>query len=396
MTYTTPGLLQRLIEHIPLEPSRRRKFALIAHQHLLPSVVPMFELLTERLIDPAHTYVLGKPYSTIPGVSGDLNARGINVVRNKELYTRGRYAYEILDDVGKLWSRFLQEQDPAGFDRILIIDEGGYLAATVPEQLSTHAIAVEQTASGSFADKEKRVPVIQVALSAAKRFFESPFIGRSIWQRYIAEHGSQEGVIGVIGLGYIGREVARQACNSGFHVVGWDKQGRSDFDNDLFKRATTLAELLRSANIVFGCSGVDCLSGADENNLYRPQVMISGSSGDIEFSSLLVDEKQQVRYESLLDDVYGRSVSSIQILNGGFPYNFNRMSELESKREILLTRALMVAGVAQAAHGGDSVPCARIPLKHEWQKGVVERWIQNCGCHGDANRPVKWWIDNSL
>ena len=396
MINTTPGPLQHLVEHIPLTPSRLGKFALIAHQHLLPSTVPMFELLTERLLDPAHTYVLGKPYSTIPSVSEELNARGINVVKNKDSYTRGRYAYEILDDVATLWSRFLQVHDPAEFERILIIDEGGYLAATVPEQLRAHAVAVEQTASGSFADKEKRVPVIQVALSAAKRFFESPFIGRSIWQRFVAENMNPEGTIGVIGLGYIGREVARQACNSGFHVVGWDKQARSNFHDAPFKRVTTLAELLRSADIVFGCSGVDCLSSAGENHLSRPQIMISGSSGDIEFSSLLADGKQQVGYECLLDNVSSNSVSAIQILNGGFPYNFNRMSELESEREIVLTRALMVTGVAQAIHGGNSVFSSRTPLRHEWQQGVVERWIQNCGGDGDPNRPVKWWIDNSL
>ncbi|MCG8050185.1 MAG: 3-hydroxyacyl-CoA dehydrogenase NAD-binding domain-containing protein [Candidatus Thiodiazotropha endolucinida] len=392
MTETTSDLLLHLVDQVPLGNPRRGKYALITHQHLLPSVVPMFDFLTERLVEPEATYVLGKPYSTIDGVTKTLEARGIRVIPNRERYTRGQYLTDIAEDVNSLWDCFLRNNDPDSFERILIIDEGGYLAGSVPKPICHKAVAIEQTASGSFVDKQSKVPVIQVALSAAKRVFESPFIGRSIWQRFIEENQTYNCSVGVIGLGTIGREVAIQALNSGFQVSGYDINDTWIYENKRYHLESSAADLMRNSDVIFGCTGVDCFAGITLPPIDDfTKTIISGSSGDIEFRALLGDA-QRTSLDRLLDDVVADLRPDWKILNGGFPYNFNRQSELESISDIMLTRSLIIAGVAQAAK--TTIESAiRIPLDAEVQRSIVRNWMENG--NDDLEENLQWWIHHS-
>jgi len=346
--------------------------ALICHQHLLPSVLPLFCYLIKHRFCAVNVFVLGKPYSSIASVATELKAMGINLVENLAPYERGRYRESISEDVQTLWKNVLRRHEDRSFTKVILLDEGGFLATTVPEELRAISAAVEQTTSGSRVFSQLVVPTIQISTSAGKRFFESPEIGRAIWQRFTTESGhSLPCKIGIVGAGFIGRAIAACANEAGCAVFGYDVDQQIITQNKQIKPMPTIDELLDRCDVLFGCTGSESVRLSQLEN--RKILLISASSGDAEFAEVLAS-KFFTSSEQLLANLKGTgNYAGVNILNGGFPYNFSCEIEYENPRIMILTRLLMMSGIEQALELGTG-PGSNIPLQAESQFRVVSLW----------------------
>ena len=170
---------------------------------------------------------------------------------------------------------------------------------------------------------------------------------------------------------------------------------------------TKLALFLNNCDLVFGCTGrnfirIELLRKIKPDHSLH---FVSCSSRDTEFLDLLRFGK--IRQETVRDG-YGRLEIGFEekqshfLENGGFPINFDRVSEQENAEEIVLTRALVLAGIFQAL-------CVRMRDKRDdvlmlspsLQQSLVAQWLgltsQDRGrfeIGGDIGA-LEWWRSRS-
>lgn len=363
----------------------------VCHQHILPTLQPLMEYIASKVVPPENVFLLGKPYSTICGVSESIAALGVRVVGNSSLLIPGRYAECIRRDVDGLWRAVLQRDDLEKTAAVVILDEGGVLTSSVPRRLIGKTVAIEQTKFGARRE-DIRIPTVQIATSAAKRHFESGTITDGIWGRLTLEGKLRQSLsYGVIGLGFLGFCLARRLNAVGFNVLSFDPRLAQSATMDL-RLAASLAELLEASQVVIGCSGFDAVP---PRSTLRPDTeLISVSSSDIEFSGLLIDRKvvRTHLHAPIRLDSFGEGPV---IANGGFPYNFDGIREYEEPADILLTRLLMIAGVSQALRAG---PRGRKKLMLDvgLQRAVTACWARRfSSCALEIPDDLAWWFEHS-
>jgi release factor glutamine methyltransferase len=272
---------------------------------------------------------------------------------------------EARDIVNELTSRYPSGVETGGAS--LILDEGGVLHARFA---GTNIAGVEQTSFGLRTDWH--YPSVLVCRSAAKLYFESQIIARGIIRK-LASLELLRGVIGVIGLGALGGSLARQLLSRGIHVVGHDRDGGPV---DLHNIAAPLGDLLAQSDLILGCSGTDVLARADMGSLRGQKLFASCSSSNVEFKSILERLPPRGAFEPASGLIGGATCT---VLNGGFPINFDRVTEWELFDEILLTRKLCFEGVVQASsllgsppRGVMLDPAVQLRLVHEWLDRVPQ------------------------
>lgn len=318
---------------------------LLAVQHRLPSVRWLLEQINRHGISGRCTLV-SKPYSAI---EFPICVEGV-----KERPT----VHDAL--TGEL------------SEILLALDEGGLIHASVPDNLVARTTGVEQT---SFGYRSRwNYPTVLVCRSAAKLLFESQIIARGILRKLDCLGVLKSKRVGVVGLGALGAELARALIGRGVGIVGAEI---SAIPTDLRTIAVSLSELIGKCDVILGCTGTDALAGFDWTSCAGDRLLISCSSSDIEFRSLL---KRGTR-----GDTYGTINGQIEdvrfaVLNGGYPINFDRLREWEHFEEIVLTRQLVLAGLQQAkALLGQSPrgimlnPQSQMHIVNEWLSQVPER-----------------------
>ncbi|WP_027530809.1 NAD(P)-dependent oxidoreductase [Bradyrhizobium sp. WSM3983] len=383
---------------------------IFAHIHCLPSSVELLSFLIEKVgFDPSKIIVIPKAYSTIPNSLQELKRQmGFRVLLSEGELRRGLYdeyaavslnrACEIADEFGKY------ERKPP---RVVLLDDGG----TLTERWFNYGLAsrfetvsVQQTTSGLFRPPfhDRRILKVNVAGSAAKRWFESKIIAKGITRKVFARISELERrKIGVVGYGAVGKALADAMSAHGADIVVYDKS--RDVRSHRYENAASLDQLLRKAEVIFGCVGKDIFEGCGNalEAMAAPQIFASCSSRDVEFQSLFryaIPTESQNPFE----DVTIRAGGLHNILNGGFPINFDREHEWEEESEIALTRALVLAGVCQAL--ADLEPHAIegsniVPLGVEIQKNLVDCWLdingmsteQFCVKRADFDNR-EWWL----
>lgn len=313
---------------------------LIARQHLLPSLSWLLErVAVSGMYSTAHLF--GKHYSTIePRIKLPLQV-------------------SLCSDLSSSFSS-------VGRDNLILLDEGGEFVRQLPVSLMKRTVAVEQTTAGM--QLNWSCPAVLVCRSAAKIMFESQVIARGILRK-LDSLGMLDGrVVGVIGLGALGSEIARALLARGVPTYATDPNRAPA---DLAPIRVEVDHLLRSAEIVLGCSGQDALSGYDLESVSGRKVFASCSSTDIEFSSILRLLPAAGRFADAKGWV-GRFHCTI--LNGGFPINFDRVREWELAEEILLTRMLVLEGLKQALSLIGSEPRG-VMLDPAAQLMTVNKWL---------------------
>lgn len=324
-------------------------FAIIAHTHLLPSNLPLFRHLA-HLVGPHRMFVMEKPYSTTPKVINSLVEAGCEIIPVK-LEPGSPYAFAVQKSVQLLWDAVAEDYRRGLFSKLLILDDGGDLWLTIPhEKLRGLSIAgVEQTQRGATRVKDSNFsshPIIGVSSCGVKKIIESDFIGRSVVLRLKeAGHLGPNTRIGVLGAGSIGTSVIETAVDLGYQTFIYDPQQATLPPGS--QSVSTLDTLLNQSDIIIGTTGTNALRGTALNRVVGHKKLASASSADIEFFSLLhisrniKDPLGTIRVK-VHDDL------EFEILNGGFPFNFDREGNASCEEDIVLTRCLLYAGMMQA------------------------------------------------
>jgi len=371
-------LLDWVAEHTTK--SRLHEYAIIAHTHVLPNNVPFFRHLS-YLVGFGQIYVLEKPYSTVPSAYNELVQSGIEIV-NVKMEPSMPYEYAARKSVDMLWSKVIEDQKKIGFRKLLIVDDGGDLWLSIPWQtLEGVSIAgVEQTQRGMtrIQDSHLRIPpVVSVASSGIKKLVESLFIGESVVDK-IQELKliTKEKNIGILGMGSIGTAVVKYLQKMGNTPYFYDPLFHANPSDSPFAKPS-IDSLINESDIIIGTTGTDSLKGIAFERISGHKIFVSASSADVEFASLLKFALPTANpFKTRSIQVHENF--TVEMLNGGYPINFDREKNATPSEDIVLTRALMYIGAMQAfelIEGG--VEEGNIydldPLS---QKKLLEKWIE--------------------
>lgn len=185
------------------------------------------------------------------------------------------------------------------------MDHGGHAINYVPVELLEHyrVIGIEKTAAGFFEQHKKGAylfPVIDVANSLAKKYFESPLIAKAVVNKIFSQLPLPDSQYnyGVVGLGSIGYEIAQKLLEMGQKLILYDINPAllKPFSmNPSVTCTEDINTLLVAADWIFGCSGRDITKDNLDQFSFskRNKVLLSCSSEDKEFLSLLHYIEQQ-------------------------------------------------------------------------------------------------------
>lgn len=359
--------------------SRLPNYAIIAYTHLLPNNFPFFRHLA-HLVGFGRMYVLEKPYSAVQSTYNDLIHSGCEVVRIK-MEPGVPFEFAVQKSTEVLWSKVIEDQKKEGFTKMLIIDDGGDLCFSMPRERFKEVSysSVQQTQRGVTRMTNSSYPIpptVSVASSGIKKRVESIFIGDSVVAK-LKELGQFESKrVGIIGMGSIGAAIRKALENEGINPTFYDP----NFDANDHTAKHSIDSLFNNCGLIIGTTGKDSLKGIALERITGDKVLASASSADVEFSSLL-------KLAPPTTDPYAtRGIKvhehlQVNVLNGGYPINFDRQQNATPSEDIVLTRCLMYIGAMEAVgliergmfegkiYGLDQVS----------QKKLLEKWIEQKG-----------------
>ena len=285
--------------------------------------------------------------------------------------------FSIRKSLDFVWDTIEEEFRKGKFTKLLILDDGGDIWLSIPQERfpDLKIAGVEQTQRGItrlLANNKINFPIVSVASSGIKKIIEADFIGRYIvqklFQKNIINHLNQ---VGIIGAGSIGWGVFEELKKLGF------KPNIYDSSNYLNKKSNiaSLDQLINSSDIVIGTTGTDCLKGIAFDRIHGSKILVSASSSDIEFSSLLkIKQPNHEPFGTITVNIHDQL--KFYILNGGFPFNFDREGNASPTQDIVLTRALLYAGIMQAAEAlENNQKNDTYMLDKKVQRKLLQAWI---------------------
>jgi hypothetical protein len=365
--------------------------AIIAHTHIFPSSVPLFRHLA-HLVGLGNIFVLDKPYSTVRSSLNELIRSGVEVVP-LTIETAAPYEFSLKKGVDLLWQRVIEAQKKRGFKKLLIIDDGGDIWLSIPwaDLEGVEIAGVEQTQRGitriegtSF----RKPPIVSVASSGVKKIVEASFIGAAVVAKLESQGALDRATsIGILGTGSIGAAIKQSLEKLGKEALSYDNSVHKT-PSELTSVRNSTDALMREADLIIGTTGGDSFSGVFLDRVQGVKTLASASSSDIEFQTLLKltpfskDPFQTVRvpiHEGL----------EVDILNGGFPVNFDREKEWEPAADIVLTRCLLYIGIMQAAKilTEESQASGIYTLDQTAQEKTLTHWIADKQLAGEGVSP---------
>lgn len=324
---------------------------IVISQHLLPSIRPLFEKLFDNGAQADQMHIIGKIYSSHAPIVSWLRSLGcrISICHRSRA---GCYHHDLERCAAEVWR--VVQQEGACQKRVLIVDHGGFVRKMIPELLLRcfKMVAVEHTSRGFFSDIDNRVPTIDMARDRSKSLRESPIIAKQIRER-LAHFGMLlPGMrIGVIGFGAIGSSLTAELTTSGYEMAVYDSTvlpldalaGRK-VGLKIHRRVESLIE---ESQLLIGCTGRDSLSEVDWRRFSGERILVSASSSDVEFSTLL-QRHACALVEASSEIVIDSENLRLRVLNGGFPINFDYQNS-SFDASIDLTRALTFLSIIQAS-----------------------------------------------
>jgi hypothetical protein len=387
--------------------SRLADTALVALQHLLPSVGPLFQRFVGAGFRADQTFVLGKPYSTVPQAAEAIAQTGCHVhLPAAGFFELGRYSESFHALVVDFWAA-VRRKLPSNVRHVVILDEGGWLCRDAPDAIvdGLRVTAVEHTMFGLITAPAggHSFPVVLMAASAAKTRFEGAVIADAIIERLeecIEDLNNLK--IGILGLGNIGEAVAKALeSRPRGTLYGYDiAPEKGEYVKEFLTRARGRSELVANCDVILGCTGTDSLEpGAQLHRVSKRRWLASCSSGDVEFSRaarLLANRVTAFRSDPFRDARGMIGDTEVTLLNGGFPLNFDRTREREQPTRIQLTRELTFASVLQAALCLDEESVnAGVMLDPEVQEQLVQAWLIDSQAGPRfpfwTPHPASWW-----
>jgi hypothetical protein len=365
-------VLDALINRVSFDPATMADVKVVAVQHLLSTTGSLFEKIIQAGVPPSSIFVLGKPYSTHTMTAAQLGDLGVEVHAGLSGWRPGYYESWFCKQVIALWKNVASHLKQS--DRIVILDDGGFCRRLVPLEIAERhrIVGIEQTTSGI--RNESSVPVILVAASAAKIEIEPPFICAAVLRRAEMLSRPATGAIGVVGTGNVGTALIERLRYDGHDVLAFDRVFARTYSGPA-RPIRTLRDLAGSCGIIFGCAGEDIRLVPKFFNSGEQRMLVSCSSGDIEFRSLLRSLHSLDKTNPLDDLAPDEFSGSLIIRRGGFPANFDGSAESVPPDDIQLTRGLLFAAFLQACVIStiDVVP-NRLMLDPQLQQLVVQQW----------------------
>jgi hypothetical protein len=192
--------------------------------------------------------------------------------------------------------------------------------------------------------KLKLPSIVCVATSGIKKKMESAFIAQSVIKKLnqVFDFGTKK--VGVLGMGSIGYSIYTDVISNGFDCSYYDPIN-ADFGKG---KKDSIDSLVQSCDVIIGATGVDVLHQLPFERLEGKKTLVSVSSADIEFASILhfVQNYNSDPFQSIEVKIHDNL--SFTILNGGYPLNFDRINDSTPDDEIVLTRCLLYIGMMQA------------------------------------------------
>ena len=366
-------LLDWVASHTTKE--RLPDYAIIAHTHILPNNVPLFRHLS-HLVDFGNIFILEKPYSTVKEAFHELVLGGFEIIPVHMQHGMS-YDFCVQKSLDILWGKIIEAYNKKAFKNLLIIDDGGDVWLSIPWQAleGIRIAGVEQTQRGLSRIEHSGVrlpPIVSVATSGVKKIVESEFIGRSVVKK-LDELGYIESakVIGIMGMGSIGTTVQKSLKELGRDAIFYD------VTNHIKEGAeSSLDSLMNKADLIIGTTGTDAFKGTPFERVAGHKTLVSASSADVEFASLLKlastsDEPFITRRITMHENL------ALDILNGGYPINFDRQGNATPDEDIVLTRCLLYIGAMQAVKliEQDNKESGIYALDQDAQAKTLTRWI---------------------
>jgi release factor glutamine methyltransferase len=342
-------LLDRFVNlrNLPL----KEDILIIAHTHILESSYSLFRHLA-AVVGYQNIFLMDKPYSTIPKVADKVIEMGADLTR--VAMKRGlAYEFSVQDSVRILWDKALNHAKKITISKIIIIDDGADILANIPwkDLENIEVVGVEQTTRGIVRLLESYgsfPPVINVAGCALKKEVESAFIADGIIQEVkalIKKTGKNK--IGIVGTGNIGKKIIVGLEKSKMIVNSYDFSKFNAMGLPSRRSVTSVSEIIEKNDIIIGATGKDFLRGVVLDKAKGEKYLVSASSADVEFYSIL--NRAGFPSDSFETIVFEPHCGlKLNILNAGYPINFNRTKEIEKAEDMQLTRALLFAGFTEA------------------------------------------------
>lgn len=361
------------------------EYYIISVQHLLRSTGSMFEAIINFGFNPQNIYLTGKIYSTHIETQNKLKDLGINIVESDYPKGLGFYAQSLENDVRKMWQ--LLSEKLKFKSKIIILDDGGYTLKNVPEDiLNNHFICgIEQTTSGiRMQNTFGKFPVIHVAASAAKVIIEPPIVSEAVkiqLGEIIKELNPQK--VGVVGFGHIGKAVVNE-FKLVYDILVFDI--KNELKGEVIQDATychSLSDLYNQSDVIIGATGQDISDLNWLTNSTGDKTLISISSGDIEFNSLLRACKpyltEELKSPLQVLDLKTQQGYSLKILRGGMVANFTGKPDSSPGHIIQVTRGLLFSAILQILRDCEQLKnqSGAIMLDPYFQKEVVQLWFED-------------------
>jgi S-adenosylhomocysteine hydrolase len=356
------------------------KLYIVAEQHLLSTTGSLIDRFIEIGVIPHHIFMTGKIYSTNEQVAKEIEKKGVQMIYHSSPNKLGYYSDFLISDIKKMWRQAIKIIPKDAY--VIVLDDGGYTLKNIPREIinSSNVIGIEQTTSGTRFMDSINVPVINVAGSISKMLLESPLISKALVEKIhkLLEEDKPTS-IGILGCGNIGRAIISYFSK---HLTTYFYDIESEKMNEIYHLGMALSsadELFEKADIIIGATGKDVSSITWYDLANTNKTLISVSSGDTEFKSLLKSVSQEV--DSIVDDVIipTNSGHSIKIIRGGTVANFDNSPSSVATEEIQLTRGLLYASFIQALEyfNGTEPQKKLLKLNATYQREVVKMWFEN-------------------
>ncbi|XVN42086.1 MAG: NAD(P)-dependent oxidoreductase [Candidatus Rickettsia vulgarisii] len=374
-------------------------------QHLLFTTVDLIKALILLGAKPSNIHIMGKIYSTCPEVIKQLTEMGGVHYPSTEPQQLGNFNSYFNNDIINMWNNIATTMVNVKSDTIIILDDGSKCVTNIPEALSNNyrVFAVEQTSSGIAHIKKSNsmLPMVNVAYSAAKQILESPMIAKAVISKLdkILPLNIKDEICGVVGLGAIGVAIVQKLLSLGCKVVVYDRFDDKHHPMKNVKIADNVQFLFEESEYIFGCTGEDITTSLDISKIQGTKNLISCSSQDIEFQSLLqiIQNNSQNGIFNVLENInYVTNNATFNIFRGGYPVNLDNSGESVPAKDIQLTRGLLLGGVLQAIlhlEQNANQKFKQYMLNPKIQKSIVHELIVNQKYQFSDDLPARSFLD---
>ena len=287
------------------------------------------------------------------------------------------YDFAVKRSVDILWDNVINTQKARRIKRILILDDGGDLYLSIPWHRleSVEICGVEQTQRGinRLQNMPKLPMIVNIAGSRLKKNVESIFIGHSIVDKLksltLLDNLPR---VGIIGTGSIGRAIANSLNTLGIEIITYDINSRLQSIRGA-SSVTSIDAVINKVDLVIGCTGENFLRGVDLERIEGKKILISATSADIEFFFLLnMISFNNHNFSDIVISPHPRL--ELNLLNGGYPINFDRHTAWVRAEDIQITRSLLYVGLWQVLQDQEQKASRIVDLNADIQNEIIQKW----------------------